>query len=177
MQAIEQSKTRPLEAFLYGLGIRMVGKGTVERLLRYYDSLGKITNANINELREIEDIGDIVAESIYEFFHDKKNIEMLEKLNALGVQMQHEVKETVGNSFEGFVFVVTGTMPSGRNRNEIEDLIKEHGGKTSKSVSSKTNFVVVGDDAGSKEEKARTIEVKTGRKIIISEQELLDMVN
>lgn len=175
--AIDASKSRPLEAFLYGLGIRMVGKGTVERLLRYYDSLEKITNANVNELREIEDIGDIVAESIYEFFHDKKNIDMLSRLQDLGVQMKHEVKETVGNSFEGMVFVVTGTMPSGRNRNEIENLIKEHGGKTSKSVSAKTNFVVVGDDAGSKEEKARAIEVKTGRKIIISEDELLNMVH
>lgn len=176
VQAIENSKTRPLEAFLYGLGIRMVGKGTVERLLRYYDSVEKIAEANVNDLREIEDIGDIVAESIYEFFHDAKNIDMLKALQVLGLEMKHAVKETTSNQFEGMVFVVTGTMPSGRNRTEIEDLIKEHGGKTSKSVSAKTNYVVVGDDAGSKEEKARAIETKTGRKIILSEQALLDMV-
>ena len=176
VQAIENSKTRPLEAFLFGLGIRMVGKGTVERLLRYYDSIEKIAAANVNELREIEDIGDVVAESIYEFFHHPNNQEMLATLKKLGVEMNHEVKETTGNQLDGLVLVVTGTMPSGRSRNDIENLIKEHGGKTSNSVSDKTNYVVVGEDAGSKEDKARAIEIKTGRKLILSEDELLEML-
>lgn len=176
IEAIKSSKDRPLEAFLFGLGIRNVGKGTVERLLRYYDSIEKISQASITDLMEIEDIGEAVAESIYVFFHDSSNKEKMEELQSLGVLMQHEIPETAGNSLTDMVFVVTGTMPSGKNRTEIETLIKSNGGKTSKSVSTKTTYVVAGDEAGSKLTKAEALEAKTGRKIVLTEDEFLALI-
>lgn len=177
LRAIENSKKQPLNAFIYGLGIRHVGEGTVERLLRYYDSLEKIMDANINELMEIEDIGESVATSLYEYFHDKTNIETINTLKSLGVEMLHHKKESASDLFDDLVFVVTGTMPSGRNRNDIEELIKSNGGKVSKSVSAKTSYVVAGIDAGSKLTKALTIEEKTNRKIILSETEFDNLFN
>lgn len=174
LNAIEKSKERPLEAFLLALGIRKVGTGTAERLLRYYDSIEQIMEANLNELMEIEDIGDVVATNLYEYFHNPKNKATLEELKSLGVKMEHKKAESASNVFEGMVFVVTGTMPSGVNRNTIEAKIKANGGKVSKSVSAKTTFLVAGDEAGAKLTKAEAIEAKTNRKIILSEEEFLN---
>lgn len=175
VDAIQASLSQPLSAFLYALGIRHVGKGTVERLLRYYDSIEKISNATTSELMEIEDIGEAVAESIYSYFRESKNIEMINQFKQLGVSMKEKQKESTSNKFEAMIFVVTGTMPSGKSRNEIEDYIKSNGGKTSKSVNGKTTYVVVGLNAGSKETKAKEIESKTGKKLIISEEELYNL--
>lgn len=177
LKAIEKSKKQPLSAFIYALGIRHVGEGTVDRLLRYYDTLEKIMSANINDFMEIEDIGDSVAKSLYEYFHNEKTVATLKELNSLGVEMLHHKKETASSLFNDLVFVVTGTMPSGRNRDKIESVIKENGGKISKSISAKTSFLVAGTDAGSKLTKAQQIEEKTKRKIILTEDEFDKMLN
>lgn len=176
LEAIEKSKEKPLEAFLYGLGIPMAGKGTIERLLRYYNDIEGISNLTINQLSEIEDIGEIVASNIYNFFRDGSNLNMLSELRKLGVKMEHIKKESLSDNFENLVFVVTGTMPSGKKRKDIEDMIQKNGGKISKSVGPKTDFLIAGEDAGSKLEKAKKIEEKLEKKIIISEEEFYNML-
>lgn len=169
LNAIEQSKERPLEAFLYALGIRHSGKGTVERLLRHYSSIEEIQQASVEQLENIEDIGGVVAQSIYDYFHNEKNLEMIKKLKDLGIKMVHEKQETSGNSFENLSFVVTGKLS--RPRKEIEAFIKEQGGKISSSVSKNTNFLVVGEDAGSKLTKAQKLGVST-----LTEEELYQKI-
>lgn len=171
LEAIENSKNRPLDAFIYGLAIRHVGKGTVERLLRYYDSIEKVMEANINDLIEIEDIGDVVAESLFHYFRDKRNILLIKELKELGVKMEFKKNETEGDAFEGKTFVITGTMPSGKKRKEVEEFIKANGGKTSGSISKKTTFLVAGEDAGSKLEKAKKLDVE-----ILSEDKLYNLI-
>jgi DNA ligase (NAD+) len=170
LAAIEESKKRPLEAFLYGLGIRHAGKGTVERMLRYYTTLDEIMNLSIEQLCEIEDVGDVVAESIYYYFREPKTVQMINELKSLGVEMKGTEKQVSSDKFEGKTFVITGSMPSGKSRKDIENYIKENGGKTSGSVSKKTSYVVAGDDAGSKLEKAESLGVT-----VLSEEELFSL--
>ena len=169
LSAIETSKKRPLEAFIYALGMRHSGKGTAERLLRYYDNIDDIANAEVNELMQIEDIGPNVAQSIYDYFHDPDNLEMINRLKTLGVEMHHERAAQAGNSFEGLTFVLTGKVS--RPRKEIEDFIKQYGGKASGSVSKNTDYLVAGEAAGSKLSKAQSLGVK-----IISEDDLYSML-
>jgi DNA ligase (NAD+) len=170
LAAIEESKKRPLEAFLYGLGIRHAGKGTVERMLRYHTTLEEIMNLSIEQLCEIEDVGDVVAESIYYYFREPKTVQMINELKSLGVEMKGTEKQVSSDKFEGKTFVITGSMPSGKSRKDIENYIKENGGKTSGSVSKKTSYVVAGDDAGSKLEKAESLGVT-----VLSEEELFSL--
>ena len=170
IQAIEQSKDRPLEAFLYALGIRHVGKGTVTRLLRYYQTVDEIKEATVSDLIKIEDIGEAVAESIYAFFHSEKGNQLINDLTSLGVKLNKvERKELKSASLEGKTFVITGKLS--RPRKEIEQTIKDHGGKIGSSVSKKTDFLVAGDEAGSKLTKAQTLGVS-----VLTEDELYNMV-
>lgn len=169
LNAIEASKERPLEAFLYALGIRLSGKGTAERLLRYYDNIDQIANASVEDLMKIEDIGPYVAQSIFDYFNDDNNLAMIEQLKNIGINMTHERQEQAGNSLDGLTFVLTGKISAPRK--EVEALIKQHGGKTSSSVSAKTSYLVAGEAAGSKLTKAESIGVK-----IITEEELYSMM-
>ena len=172
--AIQSSKGRTLDAFLYGLGIRHVGKGTVDRLLRYYSTIEEIAKAKLEELAEIEDVGIVVAQSIYDYFRQYKNIEMIEQLKELGVKMEKAEAKLAGHRFDGLVFVITGTLS--RSRKDIEADIKNNGGKISGSVSKKTSYVVAGEDAGSKLDKAIKIQEQEGKKMVISEEELYQML-
>lgn len=176
LEAIENSKRVKLEAFIFSLGIRHVGKGTVERLLRHYSSLSEIQNASISDLILIEDIGEAVAQSIFDFFREEKNVELISELLNVGVSPFFEKPQTSSNSFEGMTFVITGSMPSGKSRKDIEKFIKENGGKTSGSISKNTTYLVAGEDAGSKLEKAQKFQVSENRKIIITEDELYNMI-
>lgn len=153
IKAIENSKETFLDAFLYGLGIKHVGKGTVERLLRYHNSISEIQKLSVEELSEIEDIGEAVAKSIYDFFHKKKNLDMIEELLSLGISFkQKENKMDENGKLKDLTFVITGTLS--QSRKHYETIIKNNGGNVSSSVTKKTSYLLAGEEAGSKKEKA-----------------------
>lgn len=169
LNAIEQSKNRPLEALIFALGIRYSGKGTAERLLRHYTSLDEIAAASVEELSQIEDVGQVVAENIYAYFRQPENVEMIQQLKEFGVNMVYEAPEKAGNQLEGLTFVVTGKVS--RPRKEIETSIKDHGGKVSGSVSKNTSYLVAGEAAGSKLDKAQQLGIP-----VVTEEEFFKMI-
>jgi DNA ligase (NAD+) len=170
--AIEASKSQPLYRLIYALGIRYVGETTAKALAHSVDHLLNFADFTEEQLQELEDVGVKVAKSIYEFFHNKDNLNLLHRLEMLGVQLKNEKKElvTAGN-LSGQTFLFTGTMAQ-LKRSHAEALVEENGGKIISGVSSKLNYLVVGEDAGSKLEKAKKIpSIK-----IISEEEFLKML-
>ncbi len=167
--AIQSSKNRPLAKFVTALSIRHVGKETADILVNELNSLNNIRNASIETLSNIEGIGEKIAKSIYEFFHSQRAETLLTELAALGV-IPSEASQKLSDDFAGQTFVLTGTLHS-MTRDEAGEKIKERGGKTSSSVSKKTSFVVAGENAGSKFDKATTLGVK-----ILSEEEFLEMI-
>lgn len=174
VEAIETSKSRPLDAFLYGLGIRHSGKGTVVRLLRYYDTIDQIAAATINELAQIEDIGDVVAESIYYYFKNPQNQAMIQLLRDFGLTMKKEEWVSSGDRLKGKVFVITGTLS--KTKQEFEKRIKAEGGIISGSVTAKTNYVLYGDKAGSKKEKAEELQRKGIMIELLTEEEFETLI-
>ncbi len=172
INAIEDSKNKPLSALLFGLGIRHVGQHLAEILAQNFRSIDDLMRADIEKLTETEEVGPIVAESIKNFFSTKENIELIEDLKQLGVKT-HETegeKSETKNILNGKTFVVTGTLKN-FSRDEIERKIKLLGGKTSSSVGKKTDFVLVGENPGSKLDKAKQLGVNT-----ITEEEFLNMI-
>ena len=127
-------------------------------------------NADIEELSSINEIGEIMAESIYEFFHQEQTIDLINRLKADGVNMEYLSNTSTDNRFEGMTFVLTGKLEK-YTRDEAADIIENFGGKASGSVSKKTTYVLAGEDAGSKLTKAESLGVK-----IISETEFEDMI-
>lgn len=171
-QAIEQSKQQPLHRLIFGLGIRFVGETTAKVLAQKVNHLLDLKNFTQEQLQQLEDIGPKVAGSIVHFFSNASNIEMLQELEALGIQMQNRNKElSSGGSLAGQTFLFTGTLPT-LKRSEAEELAEAQGGKIVSGVSAKLNYLVVGADAGSKLEKAKKLNTVK----IISEEEFLKMV-
>ncbi len=170
--AIEASKSQPLYRLIYALGIRYVGETTAKTLAHSVDHLLNFANFTEEQLQDLEDVGVKVAGSIYEFFHNKDNLHMLQQLEILGVQLKNEKKEPVtGGNLSGKTFLFTGTMAQ-LKRSHAETMVEDNGGKITGGVSSKLNYLVVGEDAGSKLEKAKKIpSIK-----IISEEEFLKML-
>lgn len=168
--SIQQSKDRPLSKFITALSIRHVGKETAELLANHFQSLENLQNATVEEISQIDGIGDKIAKSIKDFFTQPYNLELIKNLIYLGVQPKHKmvVQSTVLNSK---TFVLTGTL-STMGRSEASDKIKQLGGKTSSSVTKKTDFVVAGENAGSKLTKAQELGIT-----ILSEDEFLKMIN
>jgi DNA ligase (NAD+) len=160
VDALEKSKTPTLARFLFSLGIRQVGETTAKDLARHFGTLDKLMNASVEQLLEVPDVGPIVAASIYTFFAQPHNREVVEQLRAAGVQP----KESEGEADDrprpllGKTLVLTGTLPT-LSRDEAQALIEDAGGKVSGSVSKKTSYVIAGEEAGSKLEKARTLGV------------------
>jgi DNA ligase (NAD+) len=171
-QAIENSKKQPLHRLLYGLGIRYVGETTAKTLARGIKSLYDFTRLGIDELQAFEDVGKKVAGSIYAFFHNPDNIQLLKELEKQGLAMESVQEQPEGNNLDGQTFLFTGTLVR-LKRSEAEELVEKNGGKVLGGVSSKLNYLVVGEDAGSKLEKARKI---TSIKII-SEEDFLKMID
>lgn len=170
--AIENSKKQPLHRLIYALGIRFAGETTAKTLAQAVNHLLDFKKFSIEELQNLEDVGPKVAGSIHHFFSNRSNIEMLEELEKLGLQLKNTKKEmtTTGN-LSGQTFLFTGTLPT-LKRSEAEALAEENGGQILSGVSAKLNYLVVGEDAGSKLEKAKKINsVK-----IISEEEFLQLV-
>ena len=157
LAAIEGSKRRGLARLITGLGIRFVGEQTAQILAGDYGSIDAIASAGEEELRRSEGIGPEVAASVALFFKQPANRAMVERLRAAGVEMTaRKRRRSSGGALAGKTFVLTGTLPS-LTREEATAMIAEAGGKVSASVSKKTDYVVVGDDPGSKYAKARAL--------------------
>ncbi len=168
---IEASKSKPLSRVLNGLGIPFVGERTAQILADTFGSLDEIANADELRLQEAEEVGPKVSHSISQFFQEPHNRELVERLRAAGLQFTHQVvrRKTAGK-VAGQTFVLTGTLPT-LKREEAKEKIEAAGGKVSGSVSKKTSYVVAGEEAGSKLDKAKELGVK-----VIGEDELLDLL-
>ena len=167
--SIQNSKNRPLKRFLTALSIRHTGKETADLLSEHFGSLEKIRNASVEELSEVQGIGNIVATSIYEYFHTPNNVKLLENLNRLGV-IPKEGSVIQSNVLNSKTFVLTGTL-STMTRDEASEKIKQLGGKTSSSVSKNTSYVVAGENAGSKLTKAQDLNIP-----VLSEEEFIKLI-
>lgn len=171
VNAIENSKNAGLARLVHALGIRHVGKQTAIALAKYFGNLDAIMNAQKETLSEIDDVGEVVAESIYTFFSLSSTHELYKKLKNAGVLTVDTASERESDKLLGHTFVITGTLP-GMKREEAGELIEKNGGKVSSSVSKKTSFLLCGSDAGSKLSKAQSLGVK-----IIDLDALLKMIN
>ena len=172
MAALEEAKHTNVARFLYSLGINGIGSANAKMIAKYFDNdIDKIITAGKDELLEIEGIGEVLANSIVDFFKDSKNIENVKSLREVLI---FEAEESAGSdSFAGKVFVITGSLKHFTNRNELKELIEKNGGKVSGSVSSKTNFLINNDTASnsSKNKKAKELGVE-----IISEEDFLKLL-
>ena len=172
MAALEEAKHTNVARFLYSLGINGIGSANAKMIAKYFDNdIDKIITAGKDDLLEIEGIGEVLANSIVDFFKDSKNIENVKSLREVLI---FEEEESAGSdSFAGKVFVITGSLEHFTNRNELKELIEKNGGKVSGSVSSKTNFLINNDTASnsSKNKKAKELGVE-----IISEDEFLKLL-
>ncbi|MBQ1812775.1 MAG: NAD-dependent DNA ligase LigA [Bacilli bacterium] len=157
LEAIENSKSNSLERLIFGLGIRQVGSKTAKILAKHYLTMDNLINTSKEELSSIHDIGDIIAESILKYFSNDKNIEEINKLKEYGINMNYIGNTEIVNNEEitGKTFVITGTLS--RPRDEIKEIIETNGGNVTGSVSKKTDVVIVGNDPGSKYDKAREL--------------------
>lgn len=171
--AIEASKLQPLHRLIYGLGIRFVGETTAKTLANAVEDITDFANKTEEELQQMEDVGIKVAQSIYRFFHNDQNLQMLQELKALGLQMQNTKRAapTADSTLKEQTFLFTGTLNK-LKRSDAETMVEEHGGKIVSGVSSKLNYLVVGEDAGSKLEKAKKINTIK----IITEDEFLVLI-
>lgn len=172
-EAIEKSKQQPLHRLVYGLGIRYVGETTAKILANRVNHLLDYKDMSVEELQTLEDVGPKVAGSIYAFFRNPASVQALHELEEIGLALKNEKKEmAVSGNLAGQTFLFTGTLNK-LKRSEAEELVEQNGGKILGSVSSKLNYLVVGEDAGSKLEKAKKINTVK----VISEDEFLGMVN
>lgn len=168
VNAIEKSKSNSLDKLVFGLGIPNVGQASAKLLCDKFGDLDNIMNATAEQVSEIDGFGDIMAQSVVKAFSEAHMIKLVERLKSYGVNTSYE-KVQIDNRFEGKTFVLTGTLPT-LKRSEAKAIIEKYGGKASGSVSKKTDYVLAGEEAGSKLTKAEQLGIK-----IISEQEFLDM--
>jgi len=166
---IEASKKLPLERVIFGLGIRFIGERTAQFLAEHFGSMEALEKASEEELQEVTEVGPRIAKSILEFFQEAKNRELVKQLSDLGLTMSGKKKER-GTKLAGKTFVLTGTLAK-RSRDEAKKLIEDAGGKVTGSVSKKTDYVVAGEDAGSKLDKAKELGVS-----VIGEKEMEELL-
>ena len=171
-EAIEKSKQQPMHRLIYALGIRYVGETTAKALAQNIHNIFDFQKMTEEALMQLEDVGVKVARSIFEFFKNDDNIEMLKKLERLGVRVEGASPKVSEGNLSGQTFLFTGTL-SKLKRSEAEEMVEAHGGKILGGVSSKLNYLITGEDAGSKLEKAKKI---PGIKIM-SEEEFLKMLS
>ncbi len=171
INSLEKSKTNPLHRLLNALGIRHIGEKAAKVLAKKYGTLDSLMQATVDELTQIDDVGTIMAQSIVEYFGEEQNLEFLKKLEDAGIHCVEENDAGAGdNRFERMTFVLTGTL-SKYKRSDAAAIIESMGGKTSSSVSKKTTYVLAGEEAGSKLEKAKKLGIK-----VISEDEFENMI-
>ncbi|MCM1299543.1 MAG: NAD-dependent DNA ligase LigA [Firmicutes bacterium] len=169
INAIERSKSNELDRLIFALGIKGIGQRSATLLCQKFPTMDKIINAQREEIAEIENFGEILADSVYSAMREPHRIELIARLKEYGLNMSYTVKET-GKKLEGLKFVLTGTLPT-MTRDEAKALIENNGGKCSGSVSSKTDYVLAGEEAGSKLTKAQQLGIT-----VISEEELLNLL-
>lgn len=169
INSIQEHCTVPLWRFIYALGILHVGEQTAQDLAEHFGSLEKLMNASLEEINDIENIGPIVTQSVYDFFRHKENIKFIQKLQKNGVKILPQEKKLAGK-LTGKTFVITGTLES-MSRDEAKQKIKALGGKVTESVSKQTSYVVVGSEPGSKYEKALKLGV-----VILNEKQFLELI-
>ena len=169
LNAIEKSKENSLEKLLNSFGIRHIGLKSAKILAKKYNNIEEIMNASYEELCSINEIGEIMAESIVKFFESTQTKDLINRLKQSGINMESKIEKSQDERFTGKVFVLTGTLPT-LSRNEASEIIEKFGGKTSSSVSKKTDYVLAGEEAGSKLTKAEELGIK-----IITENEFLEM--
>ena len=170
LNAIEKSKTPELYRFIYALGIPNVGVKTAKDLVNKFKSIDGLRNAKFDELVSVQDVGDIVAKCVLEFFHEEKVLDTIEQLLELGVNPAFEEQIIVESSFSGKTVVVTGTLQN-YSRGEIKAKLESLGAKVSGSVSKKTDYVIAGEEAGSKLTKAQDLGVT-----VLTEEEFEKMI-
>jgi DNA ligase (NAD+) len=169
IDSIKRSKNPPLDKFIYALGIRHVGERTAKLLAKHFGSMENLIAAKIEDLTAVNEIGPEIATSIVEFFHERKNIDVMRKFSKAGVKPQK--KEIAGNApLQGKSFVFTGAMES-MSRNEAKALVENLGGSIHSSVTKNTTYVVAGSDPGSKLNKAKSSGVK-----ILSQEDFLKLI-
>ena len=170
IEAIQKSKDQPLERLIYAIGIRFVGKTVAKDLASNFKSMDSLMNASDEEMTQVDSIGPKIAESVKLFFNHEKNIQLIEQLREAGLNFEMIESDVVSNVLENKKFVLTGSLPS-LTRKEATELIEKHGGKTSSSVSSNTDFLLAGDSAGSKLDKAQKLGIP-----VVDEEKFMDMI-
>ena len=169
INSINNSKNVDFYRFIYALGISEVGIKTAKDLAKKFVNYENLKKATREELLEVEDIGEIIADNILEYFQDEENLKEIDRLFEAGVVI-NESNIVIGEKLKGLTFVLTGTLPN-YTRPEMSELIEKNGGKVASSVSKNTSFVLAGEEAGSKLDKAKVLGVK-----IINENEMLKML-
>lgn len=171
LESASNSKKNSLERLLFGLGIRYVGKKTAKILSKYYKTIDNLIKADFDELKSINDIGDVIAKSIVDYFSDEKNINLINRLKDLNLNMRYlgEEVNTNNENINGKTFVITGTLS--RPRDEIKEEIEGFGGNVTGSVTKKTDYVIAGEKAGSKLTKANELGIK-----VLTEEEYNNML-
>ena len=171
LESASNSKKNSLERLLFGLGIRYVGKKTAKILSKYYKTIDNLIKADFDELKSINDIGDVIAKSIVDYFSDEKNINLINRLKDLNLNMRYlgEEVNTSNENINGKTFVITGTLS--RPRDEIKEEIEGLGGNVTGSVTKKTDYVIAGEKAGSKLTKANELGIK-----VLTEEEYNNML-
>lgn len=169
LNAIEKSKSNSLDRLVFGLGIRNIGQASAKLLCDKFGDLDNIMNASAEQISEIDGFGGVMAQSVYNAFHEEHMIELIKRLKECGINTKYE-KIQIDDRFAGKTFVLTGTLPT-LKRSEAKALIEKYGGKASGSVSKKTDYVLAGEEAGSKLDKAQQLGIK-----IITEEQFKDMI-
>ena len=170
INAIQDSKNRPFYKLITALGIRHIGTKSAKTIAKHFKTIENLMNAEIEEIAELDDVGQIMAQSIYQFFKQDQTIDLINKLRDAGVNMREEQNETGDTRFEGLTFVLTGSLEN-YTREQAGEIIEKFGGKVSSSVSKKTNYVLAGEEAGSKLTKAQSLGVN-----IITEAQFEEMI-
>ena len=170
IEAINESKNNELYRLINGLGIRHIGVKAAKQLEKKYKTMEQLKNGSLESLIEIDDMGEIMAESVFEFFAQDQTKDLIQKLEDFGLNMTSKESSTGDGRFEGKIFVLTGGLDN-YSRKEAEEIIENLGGKTSSSVSKKTTYVLAGEDGGSKLTKAQELGIP-----IINEQEFINMI-
>lgn len=169
LNAIEKSKSNSLDRLVFGLGIRNIGQASAKLLCDKFGDLDNIMNASAEQISEIDGFGGVMAQSVYNAFHEEHMIELIKRLKECGINTKYE-KIQIDDRFAGKTFVLTGTLPT-LKRSEAKALIEKYGGKASGSVSKKTDYVLAGEEAGSKLDKAHQLGIE-----IITEEQFKDMI-
>ena len=170
LKAIDESKNNNLDLLIFGLGIRHVGAKASKLICQKYKNMDNIINAKLEDLVEINDIGEVIANSLYSYMHNEKNLALIEELKGLGLNMEYEGIEIKESFFTNKKCVLTGTLSS-YGRSEAKKIIESLGGSLSDSVSKKTDILILGENPGSKYDKAKELGI-----YIMEENEFLEKI-